>query len=102
MPKKKSKLESDFEPEFIKELDRRMPGGMFIKGNSAMRQGFPDRMFLLEDHWAAFEIKRDPTAKKQPNQEHYVEQLNDMSYAAFVTPENYLEVIDEVQAAFGG
>lgn len=96
------KLESDFEPEFIRELDEAMPGGLFIKGNSAMRQGFPDRLFLHEGHWAAFEVKRDGKASKRPNQEHYIEELNEMSYASFVTPENYKEVVREVQAAFGG
>lgn len=100
MPKKQ--LERDFEPVFIKELEKRLPGGIYIKGNSAYRQGIPDRLFLYENKWAAFEVKKDPTARPRPNQPHYVKQMNDMSYAAFVTPENYEEVLDEVQAAFGG
>lgn len=96
----KNKLERDFEPEFIKALEEALPGGIYVKGNSAMRQGIPDRLFLYEDKWAAFEVKKDSKAKPRPNQPYYVEKMNDMSYAAFVTPENYEEVLLEVQAAF--
>jgi len=98
---RKTKLEKDFEKDFMDELNERLPGGIMLKGNSAMRQGIPDRIFLHGPHWASLEIKRDSTSRTQPNQPWYVERLNDMSYAAIVTPDNYHEVIDEIQSAFG-
>ena len=100
MPPRK-KLEKDLESEFMKEMGERMPGCMLLKGNSAMRQGIPDRLFLHGPHWAALEFKKDSRSEHQPSQDWYVERLNDMSYAAIVTPDNYHEVIDEIQSAFG-
>lgn len=99
---RKSKLEKDFEADFMEELDQRLPGGMWLKGNSAMRQGVPDRLYLNGPHWALLEFKRDGSATKQPNQEYYVELFDSWSFARIVTPENAQEVLDEIQAAFGG
>lgn len=101
MPKK-TQLESDFEADFMERLDAAMPEpGFWIKGNSAMRQGMLDRMYLNGGHWAALEFKKDAKAAKQPNQPHYVEKLGEMSYASFVYPENADEVISGIQQAFG-
>lgn len=97
---KKSKLESDFSEVFTDALEEAFPDSMVIKGNSAYRQGVPDWLLLDGPNWAALELKRDETAKKQPNQPYYVEKMNGMSYAAFVTPSNYREVIDEIQSTF--
>lgn len=98
---RKTKLEKDFESDFMKDLNEVLPGGVWIKGNSAMRQGIPDRLFLHENHWALLEFKRDPKSTKEANQEWYVEKFNEMSYSAIVTPENAKQVIDEIQQAFG-
>lgn len=98
---RKTKLEKDFESDFMDDLDEVLPGGMWIKGNSAMRQGIPDRLFLHGPHWALLEFKRDENSPAQPNQPWYVEKFNEMSYSAIVTPENAKQVIDEIQEAFG-
>lgn len=94
-------LEKKFQKEVTDALTDAFPDSMIIRGNSAYRQGVPDWLLLDGPNWAALEIKRDKTSKKQPNQPHYVEKMNGMSYAAFVHPDNYLEVIDEIQSAFG-
>lgn len=62
-------------------------------------QGIPDRIMLWGKSWATFEAKKSKTASKRPNQEYYVELMNDMSYSAFIYPENMEEVLDEVQRA---
>ncbi len=93
-------LESDFKVVFTDALAEAFPEGLLIRGNAATRQGLPDWLLLCGRNWAAFELKRSPKAIRQPNQEYYVQELNKMSYAAFVTPENYREVIREVQSAF--
>lgn len=92
--------ESDFERELMEDLDEAFPGCMVIKGASMFRQGVPDRILLCGKNWAALEVKPDPKAATQPNQPWYVEKMNDMSYAAIITPENKQEVISEIQAAF--
>jgi hypothetical protein len=99
---RKTKKESDFEADFMERLDSEMPEpGFWIKGNSAMRQGVPDRMYLNGPHWAALEFKKDSKAPPEPNQPYYVEKLGKMSYASFVTPENADEVISGIREAFG-
>lgn len=99
MPRKK--LESDFKKTVKDELEDTFPGCLVIMGNSASRQGIPDWLLLHENNWAALELKRAENSPHQPNQDHYVDQLNHMSYAAFVHPDNYHEVINEIQSAFG-
>ena len=46
------------------------------------------------------EVKKSKNAKRQPNQEYYVDKLNDMSYATFVYPENKDKVMDELRKRF--
>lgn len=96
--------EADFERDLKNELETRFPGCFVIKGNSAMRQGVPDRLVLHGQHWAALEVKY-PKGRKKPayeeNQEWYIEKLGEMSFAAVVTPANFHEVIDEMESAFG-
>lgn len=96
-----SDLESDFQKEYVLELEETFPGSMIIRGNSSWRQGVPDWMLLHGPNWAALELKRDAKAVKQPNQPYYVEKMNAMSYASFVYPSNAKAVIREIQQAFG-
>jgi hypothetical protein len=100
VPRKVTKLEKEFEASFVKRLEDEFPGCMIIKGNSAMRQGIPDRLLLHEDHWAFLEFKREANSDLQENQDYYIEKFNGMSYAAIVEPENADEVIREIQSAF--
>lgn len=94
-------LESDFKQMFFDELRDILPGCLILRGNSAWIQGFPDNVVLHRDGWFAFEFKRGPRAKRRPNQEYYIDLLDDMSYSTFVDPTNYREVLDAVQQAFG-
>jgi hypothetical protein len=97
------KLESQFVHDvFEPELKRRFPGGYFLKQDAGMRQGIPDRLFLWEDKWASFETKRGAKEANQPNQPFYVEKMNEMSFAAFVNPDNYEEVLDDLECAWKG
>ncbi len=43
------------------------------------------------------EVKMDALAKEQPNQEFYIEELGEMSYASFINPSNEDRVLDELQ-----
>lgn len=93
--------ESDFQKELMDEIREMFPGCMIFKNDSSYIQGIPDWTILYKDKWAALETKKDKHAKKQPNQDHYVEKLNNMSYSAFVYPENKEEILYELQQAFG-
>ena len=95
-----SKLESDFQADLIHELKDLFPGCMVLKNDSAYLQGVPDLIVLYQTHWAMLEVKASPNSRKQPNQDYYVDMLDDMSFAAFIYPENKKVVLDELQHAF--
>ena len=92
--------ESKFQSDLKKELQGMFPGCMITKLDSGDIQGIPDLLVLYKDKWAVLEAKREVNANKQPNQDYYVEKLNDMSYSRFVYPENKDEVINELRRFF--
>lgn len=92
--------ESKFQSGLIKELKEMFPGCLVLKNDPNYIQGFPDLTVLYEDKWALLECKKSEDEPHQPNQDHYVEQGNGMSFARFIFPENKTEVLDELQQAF--
>lgn len=95
-----SKLERDFQSKLIKELKEMFPGCIVMKNDSSYIQGIPDLLILYKDKWAALEIKRSANAKKRPNQDYYVDTMNEMSFSRFIYPENKKEILNELQQAF--
>lgn len=95
-----SKLESKFQKDLIDEIKQRYPGAVALKNDSSYIQGFPDWTILYEDKWCVLEAKRERGAKKQPNQEYYVDQLDKMSFSRFVYPENKDEVLEDLDRLF--
>lgn len=92
--------ESDYQRLVIEELQARFPGCIVIKNDANYIQGFPDLLILWHDLWAALEVKANPDASERPNQRYYVDLLNNMSFAAFIYPENQEEVLDALQYTF--
>lgn len=95
-----SKKESQFQKDLIAEIKERFPGAFIFKNDSGYKQGVPDLTVLYNDRWSMLECKADSKAKHQPNQDYYVEKLNEMSHAAFIFPENKEEVLDEMERSF--
>ena len=95
-----AKLESKFQKELINEIKREYPGCIILKNDPDYIQGFPDWTILWKDKWAVLEAKRAKNSRKQPNQEHYVEKLDGMSFSRFVYPENKEEVLNELRKTF--
>ena len=93
-----SRLESGFQDKLIKDLKERFPGCMTFKMDQI--QGIPDLLVLYKDKWASLECKKSASAKRQPNQEHYVGKMDEMSFSRFIYPENKEEVLDELYKAF--
>lgn len=89
-------LESVFQSEVKAELEDRLPGCTVLVKPGYYIQGFPDLLILFGRHWAVLEVKRSETSPYEPNQEWYLEQLNDMSFSATIYPENMEEVLDAV------
>ena len=94
------KLERDFQRQLKKDIEKRFDGCLVMKMDSGQIQGIPDLLVLYKDKWATLECKKDSKASKRPNQEYYVNKMNDMSFSRFINPENKEEVLDELQRAF--
>lgn len=93
-------IESEFQKRLIKELKERFPECMVLKNDPNYIQGIPDLMVLGKDKWAALEVKKSAKAHHQPNQDYYVEKMNELSFSAFIYPENKEEVLHELERAF--
>ena len=93
-------LESKFQAELIKELKQMFPGCVVLKNDPNYIQGFPDLTIFYKDKYAVLECKKGSRASKRPNQEYYVDKMNNMSFARFISPENKEEVLDELYQTF--
>lgn len=93
-------LERNYQSDLIKTLEARFPGCAVIKQDSSYIQGIPDLLILWHDRWAMLEVKASATSREQANQRHYVEIFNNMSFAAFIYPENEEEVLYDLQSTF--
>jgi hypothetical protein len=71
-----------------------------MKTDTGHIQGLPDLVILWKNYWAALEVKANEGASSQPNQRHYIELLDDMSFCAYIYPENEEEVLSALQQAF--
>lgn len=94
------KLESKFQKELMDEIRELYPDCIVIKNDPSYIQGFPDWTIFYKNKWAILEVKRERNAKKQPNQEYYVELLNNMSFSRFVYPENKEAVLRDLRETF--
>ena len=93
--------ESKFQSDLKKELKKTFPGSIVTEMDSGDIQGIPDLLILYKNKWATLENKRSSKAHKQPNQEYYVNKMNDMSFSRFIYPENKEEVLTELKEYLG-
>ena len=80
-------LERGFQPKLIEEIKRLLPGCLVLKNDANYMQGIPDLLILHGDRWALLECKSKTTASKRPNQDYYIDRLDNMSFARFICPE---------------
>ena len=93
-------LENKFQANLIKEIKGRLPGCIVMKNDSSYIQGIPDLLVLHKNKWASLEVKKSAKAKRQPNQEYYVDLMDQMSFSSFIYPENKDTVLDELYLYF--
>ena len=89
-----------FQEQLKKELKEKFSGCIVTKLDSSDIQGIPDLLILHNNKWATLENKRSSKATKQPNQEYYVNKMNEMSFSRFIYPENKDEVLEELGVFF--
>lgn len=94
------KKESEFQKNLKKELKSLFPGCIITKLDSGDIQGIPDLLILYKDKWATLENKRNAKASKRPNQEYYVDKMDEMSFSRFIYPENKDTVLEDLKKKF--
>lgn len=92
--------ESDYQARLIIKLRYMFHGCLVLKNDSSYLQGIPDLTILYQDKWAMLEVKAYADAPEQPNQEFWIYEMNERSFAAFIYPENETEVLDALQQTF--
>lgn len=94
--------EGAFQQKVKQAIKDRLPGSMVLKNDPNYIQGIPDLLILFGTKWAALELKRSKDAPHRPNQKYYVEKMNDMSFASFISPENMEGVLNELEQSLKG
>jgi hypothetical protein len=92
--------ENQYKTELIKKLKCMFPGCVILKNDPAQQQGILDLIILYGSTWATLEVKASADSSIRPNQRYFVREFDDMSFAAFIYPENEAEVLDALQQAF--
>lgn len=93
--------ESKFQAELIKELKYIFDGCVILKNDASYLQGVPDILILYKNTWAMLEVKASLHARRRPNQDYWIDVLDEMSFAAFICPENKEEILNGLQHTFG-
>jgi len=92
--------ESQYQRNLKQKLRERFDGCVILKNDCNCVQGIPDLLILYNEHWAMLECKRSKSAAHRPNQDYWIKELNAMSYATFIYPENEEEVLNELGRVF--
>lgn len=92
--------EADYQRYVIQRLRDEFPGCFVLKNDSSLVQGIPDLLVLYKNTWAMLEIKVSPRSRVRPNQRYYIDLFDEMSFAAFLNPENEEEVFRDLQSTF--
>ena len=92
--------ENQYQARLIKKIKDMFPGCVVMKNDPTYQQGVPDLIILWDKYWASLEVKARGEFHAQPNQLHFIKKLDEMSFAAFIFPENEEEVLNALQQAF--
>lgn len=94
-------LERDFQGDFVKAIERRIPGCKVVKNDPSNNQGFPDLTVFYKEKYAVIEAKRSEDAKYRPNQEDYIKIFGLYTFAKRAEPENEEEILNGLSDFFG-
>ena len=95
--------ESRFQSKLIKKLESKFPNCVVMKNDANYRQGIPDLSIHYKGKTAFLECKDGANAGHQPNQDYWVERLQNQGfYADFIFPENERRVLGELERSFEG
>lgn len=90
--------ENAYQAKLIKKLKAMFPNADILKNNANYKQGYPDLMVRIGFQVFMLEVKASAKSKHQPNQDYYVDRINETGgFARFVYPENEKEILNEIQ-----
>ena len=92
--------ENKFQLSLVRTIKNLLPGAIVFKGPSEYIQGIPDLIILYGPTWAALECKKSEDEPHEPNQDYYVETMNNMSFSRFIFPENTEQVLNDLVSYF--
>ena len=92
--------ETAYQGKLIRKLQTIFPGCFILKNDPSENQGIPDILILFGDRWAMLEVKLSVNGNIQPNQQHYITLFDEMSFAAFICPENEEQVLQDLLCCF--
>lgn len=95
-------LESEYQPKLIAKLRTLFPGCLILKNDPEYLPGVPDLSIFYGARWAMLEVKASAKSKYQPNQKHYLELANGMSFASVIYPSIEEDVLRELGQALQG
>lgn len=89
--------ESTFQANLVRKLRSFDWVKKVIKNDANQIQGFPDlTVYLKNGKWALLECKQHKAAKRQPNQQYYIQDMAEYGFARFIYPENEEEILREL------
>lgn len=87
-----------YKAKLVVKLKEMFPGCQIFRNDPKdSHQGVPDLTIIYGDRWAMLEAKAAADSAVQPNQPHWVEHYNRLSFAAFIYPENEEEVLNALK-----
>lgn len=95
------KNENKYQGELIRRLKAIFVDVVIMKLDPNYIQGIPDLLILHPNGWALLEVKRSINEPFRPNQEYYLNKLDQWSFAAMICPENEEEVLSDLQRKLG-
>lgn len=87
--------EAAYQKTVIDKLEAMFPGCVIIKNDAGAIQGIPDLLVLWGNRWGMLEVKAAERSPVRPNQEYYVQEFSQMSFASFIYPEIEEGVLQE-------
>lgn len=90
-------LENEYQAQLIVKIKQLLPGCLVVKNDANYLQGIPDLTVFHGPRWALLEVKASEKSRERPNQRYYVEQWGNMTFTAFIYPENEEEVLGALQ-----
>lgn len=88
--------ETQYRKELEDKIKQALPGCFVLRNPCTEYQGIPDLTVFYGPRWAMLEIKISSTAAFQPNQEYYINWMNDMAFCDVIYPENEQTVLGKL------